>query len=640
MKREVIRLEQIRRDFRVGDETVHALRGVSFTIREGEFVTIMGTSGSGKSTLLNTLGCLDTPTAGEYYLDGVAVRTMDKNQRATLRNRKIGFVFQNYNLLPKTTAIENVELPLMYNPQYKASERRERAIAALKAVGLGDRLLHKSNQMSGGQMQRVAIARALVNDPAVILADEATGNLDTRTSFEVLVLFQQLHAEGRTIIFVTHNPEIAQYSSRNITLRDGHVTGDTRNEHILTMNFANLFKIAVKALSNNKLRGFLTMLGIIIGVASVITMLAIGQGSKRSIQASISEMGSNMIMIHPGGDRRGGVQLSADDMESLKLQDLEDIRSKTRYVTYVSPAVNSAGQAIYGANNTPTTVYGVNLDYLEIRRYRVDDGDTFSEQDIKTAAKVCLVGKTVAEELFPDGENPVGKVIRFGTIPFRIVGVLESKGYNSMGMDQDDLIIAPYTTVQKRILAITHLQEIICSALTEAYTDRAIDEISAILRTNHRLKESDDDDFSIRSQQEMASMLTSTTDMMTVLLAAVAGISLLVGGIGIMNIMYVSVTERTREIGLRMSIGAKGIDILAQFLIESILISVTGGVIGVLAGIGAAVAVNIFAAFPIYIQPWSVFLSFAVCTLTGVFFGWYPAQKAAMLDPIEAIRYE
>ena len=237
------------------------------------------------------------------------------------------------------------------------------------------------------------------------------------------------------------------------------------------MNFANLFKIAVKALSNNKLRGFLTMLGIIIGVASVITMLAIGQGSKRSIQASISEMGSNMIMIHPGGDRRGGVQLSADDMESLKLQDLEDIRSKTRYVTYVSPSVNSAGQAIYGANNTPTTVYGVNLDYLEIRRYRVDDGDTFSEQDIKTAAKVCLVGKTVAEELFPDGENPVGKVIRFGTIPFRIVGVLESKGYNSMGMDQDDLIIAPYTTVQKRILAITHLQEIICSALTEAYTE-------------------------------------------------------------------------------------------------------------------------------------------------------------------------
>ena len=406
------------------------------------------------------------------------------------------------------------------------------------------------------------------------------------------------------------------------------------------MNFTNLFRIAVKALSNNKLRGFLTMLGIIIGVASVITMLAIGQGSKRSIQAEISEMGSNMIMIHPGGDRRGGVQLSADDMQSLKIKDFEDIRADTRYVTYVSPAVNSSGQAVYGANNTPTTVYGVNLDYLDIRRYKVADGDVFTEHDIKTAAKVCLIGQTVVDELFTNGENPVGKVIRFGTIPFRIVGVLESKGYNSMGMDQDDLIIAPYTTVQKRILAITHLQEIVCSSLSEACTDEAIAEISDILRTNHRLKATDDDDFSIRSQQELSSMLTSTTDMMTVLLAAVAGISLLVGGIGIMNIMYVSVTERTREIGLRMSIGAKGRDILAQFLIESILISVTGGLIGVVFGIGAAVVVNLAAAFPIYIQPWSVLLSFAVCTLTGVFFGWYPAQKAAMLDPIEAIRYE
>lgn len=406
------------------------------------------------------------------------------------------------------------------------------------------------------------------------------------------------------------------------------------------MNFTNLFRIAVKALSNNKLRGFLTMLGIIIGVASVITMLAIGQGSKRSIQAEISEMGSNMIMIHPGGDRRGGVQLSADDMQSLKIKDFEDIRADTRYVTYVSPAVNSSGQAVYGANNTPTTVYGVNLDYLDIRRYKVADGDVFTEHDIKTAAKVCLIGRSVVDELFTNGENPVGKVIRFGTIPFRIVGVLESKGYNSMGMDQDDLIIAPYTTVQKRILAITHLQEIVCSALSEVYTDDAIGEITDILRTNHRLKADDDDDFSIRSQQELSSMLTSTTDMMTVLLAAVAGISLLVGGIGIMNIMYVSVTERTREIGLRMSIGAKGRDILAQFLIESILISVTGGLIGVVFGVGAAVVVNVAAAFPIYIQPWSVFLSFAVCTLTGVFFGWYPARKAAMLDPIEAIRYE
>lgn len=406
------------------------------------------------------------------------------------------------------------------------------------------------------------------------------------------------------------------------------------------MNTTNLLKIALRALANNKLRGFLTMLGIIIGVASVITMLAIGQGSKRSIQAQISEMGSNIIMIHPGADMRGGVRQDASAMETLKLQDYEDIVNETRYVSATSPSVNSSGQAIYGANNAPTTVYGISPDYMEIRRYEVEDGDMFGDQDVQTAAKVCVIGKTVADNLFPDGEDPVGRVIRFQKLPFRIVGVLKSKGYNSMGMDQDDLILAPYTTIQKKILAITHLQGITCSALREDYTDQAIDEISEILRRNHRLRETDDDDFTIRSTQELSTMLTSTTDIMTTLLAAVAGISLLVGGIGIMNIMYVSVTERTREIGLRMSIGAKGMDILAQFLIESILISVTGGLIGVIFGVGAAMIVNVVAHFPIYIQPWSVLLSFVVCTVTGVFFGWYPAKKAACLDPIEAIRYE
>lgn len=382
------------------------------------------------------------------------------------------------------------------------------------------------------------------------------------------------------------------------------------------------------------------MLGIIIGVASVITMLAIGQGSKKSIQAEISEMGSNMIMIHPGGDMVGGVRQDASSMETLKLKDYEDIINETRYVAAVSASVNSSGQAIYGSNNAPTTVYGISPDYMEIRRYKVEEGDMFTEKDVTTAAKVCVIGKTIVDNLFTNGENPIGKIIRFQKIPFRVIGVLESKGYNTMGMDQDDLILAPYTTVQKRLLAITHLQEVICSALQEQYTEQAMDEISEILRRNHKLKPEDDDDFTIRSQQELSNMLTNTTDMLTVLLAAVAGISLLVGGIGIMNIMYVSVTERTREIGLRMSIGAKGIDILAQFLIESILISVTGGLIGVLFGVGSALLVNQVAHFPIYIQPWSVVLSFAVCTVTGVFFGWYPAKKAANLDPIEAIRYE
>ena len=406
------------------------------------------------------------------------------------------------------------------------------------------------------------------------------------------------------------------------------------------MNFVNLFRIALKALSNNKFRGFLTMLGIIIGVGSVITMLAIGQGSKNSIKAEISEMGSNMIMVSPGAERMGGVRMSADDMQTLKVKDFEDIRSKCKYVSLVSPTINASGQAVFGSNNTPTTAYGVNQDYLEIRSYKVKDGDVFSDQDISSAAKVCLIGKTVADALFPDGDNPVGKVIRFGTIPFRIVGVLESKGSNTMGMDQDDLMLVPYTTVMKRIQAVTYLQGITCSALSEEYTDKAIDEISAVLRENHKLAEEADDDFNIRSQQELSSMMTSTSDMMSTLLAAVAAISLIVGGIGIMNIMYVSVTERTKEIGLRMSIGAKGRDILSQFLIEATLLSVAGGLIGVVMGVIASYVVKVILSYPVAISTWSILLSFAVCTVIGIFFGWYPARKASNLDPIEALRYE
>lgn len=412
------------------------------------------------------------------------------------------------------------------------------------------------------------------------------------------------------------------------------------------MSIANLFKIALRAIAANKLRSFLTMLGIIIGVASVITMLAIGQGSKKSIQRQISEMGSNMIMIMPGQDMRGGVRRDADEMETLKLTDYDALKDQCQYISAVSPVVNSSGQFINGNNNTPSTIYGVNRDYLDIRQLSVEDGEMFTDEDIKSSAKVCVVGKTVVDNLFPDGSDPVGKVIRFNTIPFRIVGVLKSKGYNSMGMDQDDLVLAPYSAVMKRILAVNYLQSINCSALTEGLTDKATEEITKVLRAQHKLKDpteessGDEDDFNIRSQEELASMMNSTTDLMTILLACIAGISLVVGGIGIMNIMYVSVTERTREIGLRMSVGARGIDILSQFLIESILLSVTGGVIGVLIGVGATYGVNIFAKWPVFIQPWSVLLSFFVCTATGVFFGWYPAKKAAMLDPIEAIRYE
>ena len=406
------------------------------------------------------------------------------------------------------------------------------------------------------------------------------------------------------------------------------------------MNISNLFKIALKALNNNKMRCFLTMLGIIIGVGSVITMLAIGQGSKDSIKKQISEMGSTMIMIHPGNMERGGVRQSSDDMQTLKVTDYENIRDEAKFVAAVSPMVSSQGQFICGANNYPSSVEGATPEYLEIRKLKVKDGTVFSDADVKRAAKVCIIGKTVADNLFPNGENPIGRVIRFNSIPMTVVGLLESKGYNSMGQDQDDIVIAPYTTVMKRILAIDYIQGIFASALSEDVTEEATEEISGILNRNHKIKDDSERDYDIRSQQELSDMLNSTSEMMTLLLACVAGISLLVGGIGIMNIMLVSVTERTREIGLRMSIGARGVDILTQFLIEAIIISITGGIIGILFGAGASLAVKFLLSWPVSIQLYSVVLSFVVCTVTGVFFGWYPAKKAAALDPIEALRYE
>ena len=412
------------------------------------------------------------------------------------------------------------------------------------------------------------------------------------------------------------------------------------------MNYQNLFKIALRAIAANKMRSFLTALGIIIGIAAVITMLAIGQGSKASIKANIAEMGSNMIMISPGADMRGGVRQDASSMETLKQADYQSIKEDCNYISAISPTVNSSGQWIYGNNNTQSSIYGVNQDYLSIRQLKVADGEMFTDTDIKAAAKVCILGQTVVDYLFPDGSDPIGKVVRFNSIPFRVIGVLQKKGYNSMGMDQDDLVLAPYTTVMKRILAQTYLGGIVCSAITEEASQPAQDQISEILRRNHKLKdatattEADEDDFNIRSQEEISSMMNSTMSTITILLGSVAGISLLVGGIGIMNIMYVSVTERTREIGLRMSVGARGIDILNQFLIEAILLSVTGGIIGVILGVSLSLSLNAFLHIATQIEPWSIIMSFAVCTFTGVFFGWYPAKKAARLDPIEAIRYE
>lgn len=407
------------------------------------------------------------------------------------------------------------------------------------------------------------------------------------------------------------------------------------------MNVTNLFRISLKALVSNKFRALLTMLGIIIGVAAVIAMLAIGQGSKQSIQDEISKMGSNMIMVQPGADMfQGGARMSASANQSLVLADYEAIKTQSNYISAISPMVNANGQSIYGANNWPVGMQGVNQDYLSIRKYGIASGRMFTEREIATAAKVCLLGQTVVTNLFGEGSDPVGKTIRYNKIPFEVIGVLTEKGENGMGQDQDDVLLAPYTTVQKRVVAITYLNGIFCSATSEDVSDKAKTELENILRVRHQIKAGEDDDFHVRSQKEMLTMFSSTSQVMTILLAVIAGISLIVGGIGIMNIMFVSVTERTREIGLRMAVGARGLDIMTQFLIEAVMISIVGGIIGAALGIGSSYIIKSMLNWPIVITTTSIVLSFAVCTFTGVFFGWYPAKKAANLDPIDAIRYE
>ncbi|NVK07832.1 MAG: ABC transporter permease [Tenacibaculum sp.] len=406
------------------------------------------------------------------------------------------------------------------------------------------------------------------------------------------------------------------------------------------MRMLNLLKIAYKAIILNKIRTLLTMLGIIIGVASVITMLAIGEGSKKSIRSTISSMGSNMITIRPGADMFGGVRLDPNSIKSLTLNDYQAIKEQASLLTYITPMVNSGGQVINGSNNWPSTIYGVNPDYLNIKTVGLQNGSMFTNAEVRSAAKVVLLGQTVVENLFSDDENPVGQTIRFNNIPFKIIGVLEKKGENTFGQDQDDVVIAPYTTVQKRILAINHLNQVMASAISEERAPDAVTQVTEILRKQHKLTDNEDDDFNVRSMEELISTFSATSEMLTILLVAVAGISLLIGGIGIMNIMYVSVKERTKEIGLRMAVGGKDSDILMQFLIEAILISVTGGLLGVILGLSATIFVEKFLNWPTSVALYSIIISFAVCAITGIFFGWYPARKASALNPITALRYE
>ncbi|MGV8073000.1 MAG: ABC transporter permease [Syntrophobacteraceae bacterium] len=709
-----IELRNIDKVYQLGEITMPVLQGISLGISRGEFVALMGASGSGKTTLMNIMGCLDHPTSGEYRLDGRDVTGMSSDEQANLRNQQLGFVFQNFNLLPRTSALENVIMPLSYSSEGLSDrEARARAEELLQRVGLGDRLNHEQSQLSGGQQQRVAIARALINRPAILFADEPTGNLDSRTSEEVLGIFHKLNEEGVTIIMVTHDEEVARYAKRIIRIRDGRIDSEhatqAAGEEPATYSDAQqgkkrpalrglagsrrMLRTALNGLRRNVLRAALTALGIIIGVAAVITMMEIGRGSSTSIQKAITSMGANILLVHPGTAASGGVTFGAGTVMTLTPDDAEAIRRDCPAIRSVAPTVRARTQVVYGNRNwVPSTIYGTTPSYLEVREWSMMEGDVFSDQDVRNAMKVCVLGQTIVRELFA-GELPVGKEVRINNVPFTVVGILNSKGANMMGRDQDDIVLAPWTTIKYRVagtslananqsssassssgssqqtntlsklyptsqnslypelsetqaantplpVRFTNVDEIYVAAASTSEIPNAIQQMTDVLRERHRIRPDEPDDFHIRDMTEMTKTLSSTATMMANLLLAVALISLVVGGVGIMNIMLVSVTERTREIGLRMAVGARRGSILQQFLTESVVLCFLGGAFGILFGRGFSLLVRTLLHWPTELSIGAVLAAFAVSATVGIVFGYYPAWKASRLDPITALRYE
>ncbi len=713
----LIELRDIYKTYHLAEIDVPVLKGISFTVAQGEYVALMGTSGSGKTTLMNILGCLDRPSSGQFWLDGVDATGLSSDERARLRNKKIGFIFQTFNLLPRTSALENVIMPLSYNGANSGDQGEfHRASDLLQRVGLETRLDHEPSQLSGGQQQRVAIARALINNPSLLLADEPTGNLDSRTSEEMLDLFKRLNEEGVTIILVTHDEQVARSAKRIIRLHDGVVATDeaapnvkvsepastappqfNRRIHLAMPRFRAMLRTAVHGLRRNIMRAALTALGIIIGVAAVIAMMEIGRGSSTAIQRTIASMGANNLLVMPGTAASGGISFGSGSVMTLTPQDAEAIVNESPAVRAAAPVVRARTQIIYGNRNwVPIFIYGSTPAFLEVREWPLAEGEVFTDQDVRNGSKVCLLGQRLVKELFA-GESPLGKEVRVNNVAFKVIGTLSPKGANMMGVDQDDILLAPWTSIKYRVAGssmanvnqsaqsssqssssaatsqkVNTLNQIYPSSQVKLYPEisatqqantplpvrftnvdsiqiaarstkeipLAISQITQLLRERHRIKPSEPEDFSIRDMTEMTNALSSTATMMTKLLLSVALISLIVGGVGIMNIMMVSVTERTREIGLRMAVGAWRRDILQQFLLEAILLCFCGGIVGILLGRGISTIIRVALSWPTELSIGAILVAFVVSVTVGVIFGYYPAWKASRLDPINALRYE
>ncbi|MFH1339712.1 MAG: ABC transporter permease [Pseudomonadota bacterium] len=698
MAQPVIRIEGLSRTYHVGDIDVHALREVNLTVEHGEFIAIMGASGSGKSTLMSILGCLDRPSGGHYWFDGIDVAQLAEPDLAGLRSERLGFVFQSFNLLPRTSAIDNVALPLLYamSGQGQARVRFERARAVLDKLGLRDRERNTPGQLSGGQQQRVAIARALINQPSLLLADEPTGNLDTRNSHEIMATLSSLNREqGVTIIVVTHESDVAAFADRVLTMRDGQIISDVRKTKPATepgpagelppppppaarsyiqssgasWPFAwMVMTAAAEAIWRNKMRSSLTMLGVFIGVAALIVMVSVGQGANEAVRKEIARLGTNLVVIVPGAATSGGMRGGSGSASTLTVADVQAIRREAPAAGEVSYLIRQSGQIRFAGQNWTTTIQGVGFNYPPMTNWQIVAGRAISSEDERSAALVVVLGETVRRQLFGATQNPIGALVQARGVSLRVIGVLETKGQTSFGHDQDDLIMVPFTTAERKIIGVAapsqaqtainwiyptppnpyglqprltgFVNQIYVQAVDQGAIQTAIGQATDILARRHRIRPGASNDFSVRNLSQIAETAEGSSRIMALLLAAVASISLVVGGIGIMNILLVSVTERTREIGLRMAIGARRLHVLLQFLAEAIFISVSGGIVGIVIGAALSLAVSAVTGWPAPISLTAIAGGFLFSAAVGIFFGYYPARKAARLDPIEALRYE